>query len=324
MTYTLHESSNIIGGESFESFWLFVRFGINEQTKQLQIQRSGNYFAFYGSATSNSRDLDLPEFGDEPGQVQSKNYELKGKNDLALGLNSLALQESRCADMSNESSHLHLFQFLATPDQGPETWLDDGGWNATYENRTMNHRPHERFVPHLITFGDCSERDCYWTMSRDTQLGTARFGVALPFLKSSLIANVLKNAGEECPKLEITVNEQKWSAFDSAPLPGNPTGFAMVCSGVFRQMALSSEIENWHKITSGTPAAQEILDALSVFAERRGRSEEDRQQLLERSLASAHITEDNSVVQEDPRHPIEVLYIDQKLLRPTERMIQYK
>ena len=117
MTYNLHESGNIIGGESFESFWLFVRFGINEQTKQLQVQRSGNYFAFYGSATSNARDLDLPEFGDEPGQVQSKSYELKGKNDLALGLNSLALQESRCTDMSNESAHLHIFQFLATPDQ---------------------------------------------------------------------------------------------------------------------------------------------------------------------------------------------------------------
>lgn len=324
MTYTLFESGNAVGGDSFESFWMFVRFSINAQTKKLEIQKKGNYFAFYGSSSSNSRSLDLPQFGDEPGTVQSKRYELKGKNDLSLGLNSLSLQESRCADLSNESSHLHLFEFLATPDQGPATWLDDGGWNATYENRAMNDLPQEPFIPHLLTFGDCSERDCYWTMSRDTQLGTGRFGVVLPFLKSSILSNILSNAESACPKLELTINEQKWTAFDSAPLPGNPTGYVMVCSGVFRQLSLGSEIEQWHRITSGTPAAEEILDRLSEVCERRGRSEEDRQMLLQRSLQTAHITRDNAVVQEDPRHPTEVLYVDLKLLQPTERLIQYK
>lgn len=324
MTYTLQESGNAVGGESFESFWLFVRFAVNMQTKHLEIQKNGNYFAFYGSNSSSHRRADLPQFGDEPGQVQSKDYELKGKNDLTLRLNSLALQESRCADLSSESSHLHLFQFLATSDQGPSTWMDDGGWNATYENRMMNDLPQEPFIPHLVTFGDCAERDCYWTMSRDTQLGTGRFGLALPFLKSSIMSNLLKNASQECPKMEVTVNEQKWTAFDTTPLPGNPTGYAMVCSGIFRQMALSSEIERWHRMTSGTPAADEIMDHLSTIAERRARSEEDRQQLFERTLQTAHLTKDSAVVQEDPRHPIEVFYVDRKLLQPTERLIQYK
>lgn len=324
MTYTLFESGNAVGGDSFESFWLFVRFSVNAQTKKLEIQKKGNYFAFYGSSSSNNRSQDLPAFGDEPGSVQTKRYELKGKNDLSLGLSSLALQESRCADFSNESSHLHLFEFLATADQGPATWIDDGGWNATYENRSINDLPQEPFIPHLITFGDCSERDCYWTMARDTQLGTGRFGVALPFLKSSLLANVLNSAGEPCPKLELSVNDQKWVAYDTAPLPGNPTGYVMVCAGAFRQIALSSEIEQWHKLTSGSPAAEEIMDHLSEVVERRGRSEEDRQELLRRTLATAHITKDSSVVQEDPRHPIEVFYSDLKLLQPTERLIQYK
>jgi hypothetical protein len=324
MTYTLFESGNAVGGDSFESFFLFVRFSVNQQTKMLEIQSKGNYFAFYGSASSNRRSLDLPQFGDEPGSVQTKRYELKGKNDLSLGLNSLALQESRCADLSNEVSHLHLFEFLATGDNGPSTWVDDGGWNATFENRTANDLPQEPFVPHLITFGDCSERDCYWIMSRDTQLGTGRLGAAMPFLKSSILSNILSNAGAACPKLELTVNEQKWSCFDQAPLPGNPTGYVMVCSGAFRQLALSSEVEEWHKLTSGSPAAEEIIDRLSAIVERRGRSEEDRQELLRRTLATAHMTKDSSVVQEDPRHPIELFYVDRKLTKVSERLIQYK
>ena len=323
MTYKLIDSGKEIGGQSFESFFLFFRFQINQQTKELAIQSSGNYFAFYSSFNSNDRTADLPEFGDDPRSVQTRSFELKGKHDLSLGLNSLALQESRATDLSNESSHLHLFQFVATPDQGPDSWVNDGGWNATYENRTANHRPQEPFIPHLLSFGDCSERDCFWTMSRDTQLGTNKIGLAVPFLKSSIMANLLKNHQEPVPALELTINEQKWSALESAPLPGNPTGFVMVCSGVFKELALSSEIEAWHRMTSGTPAPDQIMDHLSLIAERRGRAEEDRQAMFQRTLRTAHVSEDNSVVQEDARHPTEVLYMDMKLLQPMPRMIQY-
>lgn len=324
MTYTLKESGNIVGGQAFESFWLFVRFQVNQQTQMLQIQRGGSYFAFYGSYTSAHRSLDLPEFGDDPAKVQTKNYELMGKNDLKLQLNSLSLQDSRCADLSGESSQLHLFRFLPTADQEPTTWLDDGGWNATFENRVANANPDHPFVKHEVSFGDCSGRDCYWTLSRDTQLGTNRFGLAVPFLKGSLISNLLKNDGKECPKIEINVNDQKWAALDAKPLPGDPTGYAMVCSGVFKEISLSSQIEAWHKVTSGAPAPHQILDHLSEVAERRGRGDRDREQLLTRTLQTAHVTDDNSVVQEDSRHPVEVLYVDLALQKSMPRLITYK
>jgi hypothetical protein len=324
MTYKLTEDSGrIVGGASFESFWLFVRFGINAQTKLLKLQTAGNYFAFYGSASSAHRRLDLPEFGSESGQAQTKNYELSG-NELSLGLNSLSLLESRCVDMSNESSQLHLFQFLATPDQGPDTWLNDGGWNASYPNRAANSGSTDPFVPHIISFGDCSERDCFWTLSRDTQLGTTRFGVTLPFLRGSILSNILRNANKSCPALSLRVKEDTWSAFDSTPLPGDPTGFVMVSSGVFRQLSLSAEIEQWHQRTAAAPAPSEILDQLSIVAERRWRSETHREQQLERTLHTVHINNDNAVVQEDSRHPVETLYVDMKLHHAVPRLIQYR
>ncbi|MEN9581459.1 MAG: hypothetical protein RJA70_4468 [Pseudomonadota bacterium] len=319
MSYTLSDSGKVVGGKGFESFFLFIRFGLSEQEGQLQIQSTGNYFAFYGSYNSDSRDCDLPDFS----EGQSKNYELTGENDMTLALNSLSLQESRCTDMSNESSHLHLFQFLATPDQGPETWVNDGGWNASYENRSANHRPQEIFVPHLVSFGDCSDRDCYWTMARDTSLGTNRLGLAQPFLKDSILVNLLKNHRSECPKLELSINEQKWSVFDSTPLPGNPTGYAMICSGVFKEMALSTELERWHKLTSGAPAPQDIMDELSMVAERRGRTASGSN-LFVRTARTADQTDDNAVVQEDKRHPTEVLFLDLALKHRIERLIQYK
>jgi hypothetical protein len=320
MSYQLTESGNIIGGESFESFWLFIRFTVAPANGTLMIQNAGNYFAFYNAVASDNRKADLPEF-------DTKNYTLKGvtESKLSLGLNSLALQESRCTDLSNESSHLHLFEFQMTDNQKPSGWVNDGSWSGKFEPRTRNHRPNQPFIEHKVKFGDCDNQDVFWTMSRDTANGTDRFAVAQTFLKGSLLASALGAHGQDCPTLTVSVKGKDWKAFDTQPLPGAATGYVMICAGAFRQMALSAELETWHNRTSGAPAPDEILDALSVVVERRGVSEEERQAQFERTLHTVHVTKDNSVVQEDPRLPVEVMYVNMNIGAGKEvpRMIKY-
>ncbi len=320
MGYQLTESSSIIGGESFESFWLFVRFTVSPDNRTLMVQNSGNYFAFYNAVTSDNRKADLPEF-------ETKNYQLKGVTDakLSLGLSSLALQESRCTDLSNESSHLHLFEFQLTDNQKPSSWVNDGSWSGKFDPRSQNHRGNQPFVEHKIKFGDCDNQDVFWTMSRDTASGTDRFAVAQAFLKGSLLTSVLKAHGQACPALTVSVKGKDWKALDTEPLPGAASGYVMVCSGVFRQIMLSSELEEWHSRTSGAPAPEEILDQLSLVADRRGESEDERRAQFERSLHTVHVTKDNSVVQEDPRLPIEVMYVNQNIVagKQVPRMIKY-
>ncbi len=323
MTFVLKESgSDIVGGRGFESFWLFVPFKIQERT--LTIIEEACFFAVYGSYTSAHRSMDLPSFGEKPGESQTKHYELVGDDKLSLKLKSLGLQESRCVDFANESSQLHIFGFQNTADEKPKTWLDDGGWNATYETPTACHNPRHPYIPHEVSFGTCSARNVYWAMSRDTQHGTNRMALALPFLKGSLASNILANHEEDSPKLEVTVNKQKWSMFDTPSPSKKPyRGYAMVCSGVFKQMSLSAEIENWHKLVLGAKDAVDVLDALSAIAERRGRAL-DGQQLFTRTLQSVDVTDDNSVVRAEGELPVEVFYAQREVPTISERLITYK
>ena len=67
------------------------------------------------------------------------------------------------------------------------------------------------------------------------------------------------------------------------------------------------------------------MDQLSLVADRRGESEDERRAQFERSLHTVHMTKDNAVVQEDPRLPIEVMYVNQNIVagKQVPRMIKY-
>jgi len=317
MTFRLTKGGDVLGGDSFESFWLFVGFDIVQASGALQISQN-NYFAFYSTQTSAFRSIMAPTFEGSDGDGRAADYQLEDTNTgRTLELKSLALEESRKAEFSNEYAQLHLFKFARTGDIGPDKWLNDGGWNDQWENRDRNDRPDYPFISHEVTFGDCSGRDSFWLMGRETNMGTQRLAFAVPFLKGSTMSTLLKNHTAETPELSIAIQGQEWKMFDQKPLPGTPRGFSMVCAGAFKEVSLGTDLEQWAGLVGANPTSSAVLDRLSSIVERRQSSAsgddfgvQGAGTGFERSLYTVDVTNQDSTVHNDTKPPIEVFYVN--------------
>lgn len=322
MTYQLQDDSGSpVGGNSFESWWLYLSFKVTKQTRVLQLQQRC-YFAFYSTGTSGYRNVAMPQFGDDPSSVQVKDYKLiDTAGERTLQLNSLSLVETRCTDYSNEFSQLSVFRFVGRQGDGdtgspPDAWLNDGSWGSDgHQPRDCNERPEDPFIPHLVSFDNCKNRDCFWVMTRDNQRGLQRLGAVLPFDQGSLSSNILQNVGKKMPELELNVNDNPWKAFSEDKHPDETVGFSMVCAGAFREMSLGRELEDWRSLPGG---GSEVTDYLTEFVERRHRFNRGGKRSLERSLQTVEISDDDTTVDTDSRDPVEVLYLDFGMLHKVQ------
>jgi hypothetical protein len=314
MTYQLQDDrGSPVGGDSFESFWLYLSFRVTKQTGILQLQQRC-YFAFYTTGTSGYRNIAMPQFGEDPSSVQVKDYKLVDTaGQRTLQLNSLSLVESRTTEFSNEYSQLSVFRFVGKQGDGntgapPDSWINDGAWGSDgHQPRDRNERPEDPFIPHLLSFDNCKERDCFWVMSRENQKGLQRLAAVVPFDQGSVSSNLLQNVGKKMPELELKVNDNPWKGFAEDKHPDETVGFSMICSGAFREMELGREIEEWRSLPGG---GSEVTDYLTGYIERRARFQRGPKRKLERCLQNIEMSDDDTSVDTDSRDPVEVIHFD--------------
>lgn len=321
MSFRLTSNSTDFLRGPFESFLIHVPFNVDAEKGTISPQYAGCLFAVYGTYESGASMKPNPSpMGKE---TKAQSFELEVPDRRKLGLKSLLHFYSRRNVFCNETSELHLFRFTDQKDIGgsePKTWIKDSGWSLSYKNREKI-RGSYRFIKQTVSsFGSCKDRECFWVMAEDDNLGTSRFAFSVPFLKSSILSNILQNVDKTVPKLELKQHGKVFKAL-APPLPTKEqaTGSVVVTAGAFSQMSLNRDLEQLHAFGDREQRREgEYSDFIEMLAERRGTAHGNR------DLGTAGDDDRTTLVPQDNHIPAEVLYLNLNPNQEVERLGDFR
>lgn len=287
---------------SFDSFWLFYDFRVSASTKIITINDA--MFAVYLSQKSGGKSINKPEFREQNEAGTFEITEVAGKQKIKLS--QATLLASRLVEFSNEIGRLHLFKFWETSTDDPKMWIEPK-WTSKAKNPDKND-DNSLFLNHELDFGDINKRYIYWLSTQEDNNGTSSVALAMPFLNNSPFSLLLSKHRDELPIIKISSSKHGTWQYPEAgaeDLPGELQGFAMVCAGAFKSIALSSEIDEYYQFAESQPEQQGGKKAIIAKL-----SKAVHEYKPFRTLSTVTMTDQDSVVSVPSDKPIEVLYLE--------------
>ena len=281
-----------------ESFWIFVKFNINEQG---HITINGGHFAIYFSQSSDAPKIGKLEFKDR------ETYEISDGIQSFL-LKKANLEKSLKYQFSNEIAQLHLFTF-DTRQSSPQEWFNDASYKPPFRIPDKNN-DRSAFIKQKLDFGDFTNRHVYSISTEQSSSGTEKLLITLPFLNTSILKQVLIKgalnvAGEAFPSITcvdaMNGQENKWDYFQTRDIPLNPqgvSGFVMVTQGAFKSMSFSLNLDHWLDYTDTESLTKPLVELAHQATP------------MIRSIENVDINNKNSVYASSPDGPVEILYLN--------------
>jgi hypothetical protein len=297
MPYVLKDDQGAIKGpESFESFCLYYDFAVNMQGL---VTINEMFWAVYFSGYSQNLNFKNPDRG-------ATSYTIE---DLAQGAGSFEikhsqLENSRLSQFASEFSQLHLFECINTNTGRPTNWFVDGNWNPNFQVPEHNVRANIPFIKHTLSLtGGARDRYAYWVTSKENAGGTQSMAIAMPYLANSVFGRILAAHGGIAQTITIKTTMDggqgsEWGYFGNTPLPtGAVKGFCFIAQGAFKNLSLSSALDDWVGLRAVEAIAARLSEVVSGAL------------LYPRTLSTAHDTANNSVVVADGQPPVELLFL---------------